>query len=114
MVERRVGIQVEASVDALIESEAIERELYYVTIEALNNTLKHANADQVALTITRENGCLHLSITDNGRGFSPSQQSIGLGIGNMRQRIKNLGGELSINSQIDRGTTIIATIPTSS
>jgi signal transduction histidine kinase len=113
MVERRVGIRVEAGVDTSVESETIERELYYVTIEALNNILKYAEADEVTITITSEDGCLRLLIADNGRGFILSQESAGLGIDNMRQRIKNLGGEFSIDSQIDQGTTIIATIPNS-
>lgn len=113
MVERRVGIRVEAGVDTSVESETIERELYYVTIEALNNILKYAEADEVTVTITSEDGCLRLLIADNGRGFILSQESAGLGIDNMRQRIKNLGGEFSIDSQIDQGTTIIATIPNS-
>jgi signal transduction histidine kinase len=113
MVERRVGIRVEAGVDTPVESEAVERELYYVVIEALNNSLNHAEADEVTVTITNEHGCLHLLIADNGRGFILSQESAGLGIDNMRQRINNLGGEFSIDSQIDQGTTIIATIPNS-
>jgi signal transduction histidine kinase len=113
MVERRVGIRVKAGVDTPIESETIERELYYVAIEALNNSLKHAEANEVTVKITSENGCFRLLIADNGRGFILSQESAGLGIDNMRQRINNLGGEFLMNSQIDQGTIIIATIPNS-
>ena len=111
MVERRLGIRAELNVDGVIEQEGVERELYYVAIEALNNTLKYAAAAEVILTVTQENGCLRLCIADNGRGFDPAQESVGLGINNMRQRIQNLGGELRIDSTIDGGTRVIATIP---
>ena len=112
MVERRVGIRVEVLIDTSLESEKIEREVYYVTIEALNNILKHANADKVYITITREKGCLRLCVADNGRGFDPSQASSGLGINNMRQRIKSLGGDLRIDSVLDEGTKVVSVIPT--
>jgi NarL family two-component system sensor histidine kinase LiaS len=111
MVERRVGIRLEARLDIVIESERIERELYFVAIEALNNALKHSEADQVNLIISRENDCMHLCVEDNGRGFDPSQASPGLGINNMRQRILSLGGDLRIDSVLDQGTKVIAVIP---
>jgi signal transduction histidine kinase len=112
MVERRVGIRTEILIDTSIESEKIEREVYYVTIEALNNILKHANADKVKIIIARENGCLRLCVADNGRGFDPSLASSGLGINNMHHRVKNLGGDLRIDSISGVGTKVIATIPT--
>jgi signal transduction histidine kinase len=111
MVERRVGISAEANIDPYLASLEIERDLYYVAIEALNNTLKHAGADKIKLKITRDNGCIRLSVTDNGRGIDPSLAPTGMGINNMRKRIENLGGELQIDSSIDGGTFVIATVP---
>lgn len=112
MVERRVGIRVESNLgESAIDSKATERELYYVAIEALNNTLKHAGADQVQVTVERDNGCVRLCIADNGCGFDADQVKSGYGIENMRQRIEGLGGDLKINTAIDQGTRVIASIP---
>jgi signal transduction histidine kinase len=112
MVERRVGIHVTSQVDlSSLDSKRIEKELYYVALEALNNTVKHAGADQVDLQVTRENGSVRLCVTDNGRGFDPAQVASGLGLNNMRQRIGSLGGDLRIDSVIDQGTSVTATIP---
>lgn len=111
MVERRVGVEVDATIEETIESKEIEREIYYVAIEALNNTLKHASADHVDLAVKRENGSLYFCATDNGRGFDPSQVSAGLGINNMRRRIEDLGGSLQIDSAINEGTIVVARVP---
>ena len=112
MVERRVGIQVHAEVDeSSLDSKEVERELYYVAIEALNNSLKHAGADQVNLTVRRDNGSILLCVRDNGRGFDPQQVSSGLGMDTMRQRIEGMGGHLQVDSMTMKGTRITATIP---
>ncbi|MFN2140846.1 MAG: GAF domain-containing protein [Candidatus Promineifilaceae bacterium] len=111
MVERRVGISAETTVDTTIGSAELERDLYYVAIEALNNSLKHAHADAVSLKITRENGCIRLCIVDNGRGFDLASFPAGMGINNMRKRVENRGGDLRISSSINGGTSIAATIP---
>ncbi|MEZ4518145.1 MAG: histidine kinase [Chloroflexota bacterium] len=112
MVERRVGIRVNSRIEEpTAASRNVERELYFVAIEALNNTLKHANADTISLSVFRENGCLQLSIVDNGRGFDLSQAPAGMGIENMHHRIHSLGGELEIDSTVEGGTSVIATVP---
>lgn len=112
MVEHRVGISVRSQIDdPLPVSAMIERELYYVAIEALNNTLKHANADTVSLTVEGTDDGINLCIEDNGRGFDLARISGGLGIGNMRQRIESLGGDLRIESVINGGTRVIVTVP---
>lgn len=115
MVERRLGVQVVYSVedDLPPDSTEIERELYFVAIEALNNTLKHARADRVELSVRRENGFLRLCVTDNGCGFDPSHIPAGLGIDNMRRRMEDLSGQLSIDSVPNGGTRVMATVPLS-
>jgi signal transduction histidine kinase len=112
MVERRIGISVDCQVDeSLVSSAELARELYLVATEALNNMLKHADADRVSLVIARDNGSVRLSVLDDGRGFHPAQVSSGMGIKNMRQRIEALGGLLEIHSTPGAGTRIVATVP---
>ena len=72
-----------------------------VAEEALNNIVKHSQANQVNVTLTENNQNLILSIEDNGIGFNPHQVEAGLHIGlhSMQQRVKRLNGYFEIESQ---------------
>lgn len=112
MVERRVGIRVDSRMAELPDvSWEVERQLYYVAIEALNNTLKHSQANRVTLALTREADDVRLCVADNGRGFDPARVKAGMGIANMRGRVAACGGEFEIDAAIGRGTTVVATVP---
>jgi signal transduction histidine kinase len=116
-VERRAGVEVRFSCDDEIEiPEVIEEELYRVAMEALNNSLHHANPTSVKVTLrkkpNREIPCIELSIIDNGVGFDPAdkENQEGFGLTGMRERIEKLGGELEILSAPGEGTQIIACV----
>ncbi len=95
LVERRSGIQADFKVDANIKlSGRVEQELFRLITEALNNTLKHAGASQVCVSLELMNGQIYLVISDNGRGFDPSQVVTGMGLQNMRERATMLEGAL--------------------
>lgn len=111
-VERRVGIEVDFHADeAFRVQEDVERELYFVTTEALNNSLKHARATRLAIRLERVNSHVEIRIADNGRGFAPLRKSGGLGLQNMRERIERLGGKVEIASKEDEGTSIRIVAP---
>jgi signal transduction histidine kinase len=86
--------------------------LYRIVQESLNNVIKHAGADRIEILLHREKGWLHLSISDNGCGFSPgeNQGKEGLGLSNMRRRIALLNGEMRIESCSD-GTILRFAVP---
>ena len=116
-VERRAGVEVHFSCDDEIEiPEIIEEELYRIAMEALNNSLHHANPTSVKVTLRkilkRELPCIELSIIDNGVGFNPADKrnQEGFGLSSMRERIEKLGGELEIRSAPGEGTKIIACV----
>ncbi len=84
--------------------------------EALFNTRKHAQAQNVNLTFSVEDGALYIVIADDGQGFDVSELETvpgdegGAGITNMRIRARALGGSLAISSGSTRsGTEIILT-----
>jgi hypothetical protein len=52
-----------------------------------------------------------LSIWDDGQGFDPKTAKDGMGLGNIRQRVRTLGGELTIESEPGQGTAVYASIP---
>jgi len=90
----------------------VKQPLYRVAQEALHNTIKHARASQVNVRLGRTAEAIILEIRDNGRGFDPLGSFPGhLGLLSMQERVKNLGGVLSIESTPGQGTTICARVP---
>jgi signal transduction histidine kinase len=86
----------------------VEQCYYRVTQEALENVAKHANAKKLKVVMELKSGVLELTIFDDGSGFNldemPDDQS--LGIKGMRERAELIGANLSIESQVGKGTII--------
>jgi PAS domain S-box-containing protein len=86
--------------------------LYRIAQEALRNALTHSGAACIDVELSTSDSALLLSITDNGCGFIlETATKTSLGLSGMAERMKNLGGELTIRSSPGQGTTITATIP---
>jgi signal transduction histidine kinase/ligand-binding sensor domain-containing protein len=79
--------------------------------EALNNVFKHAQARRVCLRLAQIENGFEIVIEDDGQGMAENQPlrrvGTGNGMGNMRDRMKQIGGELKIQSQAGKGTRII-------
>jgi signal transduction histidine kinase len=97
--------------DAINLSEAERHSLFLAVKEALNNVLRHAAATEVELGITRLEDRLQVVIADNGRGFDEGVVRRGNGLENLRERLRTLGGECRIQSQIGKGTTVEFNVP---
>ena len=115
-VEGRAGVKTQLLVnnaEAELPHE-YEETLYAVAQEALNNTLKHANATLVTIQLWIDSRKIELVITDDGRGFDPQAPSHrgGMGLDTMRERTVSLGGELQIYSLPQQGTSIQVTLAT--
>jgi signal transduction histidine kinase len=87
--------------------------LYRIAQEALRNAVKHAEADRVDVTLNADLEFLDLEVRDFGRGFDPAagRRRAGLGLGSMEERVRLVGGELSISSSPGQGTSIQARVP---
>jgi signal transduction histidine kinase len=112
-VEDRSSVHARLSVDAtgeLVLSARVEEALYRIAQEALNNTLKHAQASSVTVRLAQsdDRGLTQLTISDNGRGFSLDDATDrgGQGLRSIRERVKDLGGELRVDTSPGHGTTI--------
>jgi len=83
--------------------------VYRIVQEALFNALKHSQADQVIVTARDDDGCLGISIEDDGIGItydSQGQDGTHYGLINMKERATMIGADLNITSVPGRGTTV--------
>jgi PAS domain S-box-containing protein len=85
--------------------------LYRVAQEALNNILKHSGTDRVTVSLRVNGEKGQLQIKDTGVGFNVEEASNGLGLASMRERLRIVGGVLSVRSIPGQGTEIIAEVP---
>ncbi|GAA4398024.1 hypothetical protein GCM10023187_08100 [Nibrella viscosa] len=87
------------------------RNLYLVYKEALHNIVKHAQASQVRIQISRESGQLRILVADNGRGFDRTVQSDGNGLANFRKRAAEGGFSVQVRSLEGAGTAVEMRVP---
>jgi len=122
----REGIEIEyhhvPAIDFPILSPRLEAGVYRIAQEALSNVYKHAQAQHISLTLIIEGDILCLYVQDDGRGFlldDVTQVTTALpginvdhfGLTGMSERVKLLGGTLSISSEPGAGTCVAACIP---
>jgi len=109
MVEGRSGLQTEFNAEEIGQlPPEIEEGFYRIAQEVLNNTLKHAQAHKVSVHLCREEQKVILEIADDGIGFDPTtiRRKGGLGLEGMEERVALMGGQLTVHSKPDEGTTV--------
>jgi signal transduction histidine kinase len=81
--------------------------------EALQNVVKHSVSRHAHVSLNGEINTINLTVKDSGAGFNPHEamRGAGLGLTSMKERLKVVGGQLSIHSQQGCGTTIHAVAP---
>jgi two-component system sensor histidine kinase UhpB len=80
--------------------------IYRVAQEALSNAARHSDAKRVEVALRRSERGADLSVSDDGRGFAFERSESGLGISGMRERALLVGGDLTIESRPEEGTTV--------
>jgi signal transduction histidine kinase len=91
-------------------SSGIKMNLYRIIQEASHNSNKYARASDVIINLTLDGNNICLSITDNGKGFDTNSNYEGIGLNNIKHRVKSLKGEVVIQSNTIN-TSIKITIP---
>ncbi len=107
--DQRLNMTVETPTSLPPLQAAVEVAAYRIAAEALTNVVRHAEATNCALHLECRD-MLVLEIRDDGRGF-PRDKPRGVGLTSMRERAAELGGDLRIESALDRGTVIHAELP---
>ena len=92
--------------------------LFRAIKELLSNVAKHARAAQVLVAIHWQSGAVRVAVDDDGTGFDPDvalapQHRRGLGLADMRERVRLLGGRLLIEASPGRGSQIVVELPVS-
>ncbi len=98
-------------------SERLEQQteilLYRCVQEAVNNVIKHAEADKLSIQLVKDQEGISVSIEDNGKGFDAGSKTRneGIGLKNMRSRVALLKGSLEVDSVVGKGTLLMIFIP---
>lgn len=88
-------------------SSSLKLNIVRIIQEAITNTIKHASATRIDITIEQKNDHMKIKIIDNGKGFDISNSHPnGYGMRNIRKRCEDIGAQLDITSQINNGTKI--------
>jgi len=93
---------------------SLELTLFRIIQELITNVIKHAEATEVTIHLTNHDDTINIMVEDNGKGFNPNQvtkTNKGMGISSIDKRVEHLDGKLTIESEKDKGTTVIIDIP---
>jgi len=94
-----------------VPDDTVALHIYRVAQEAVKNAVKHSGAKHILIALDRNKDHICVSIQDDGKGFSVSRRSKGLGLHIMRYRANALGGELKIERRKTGGMDITCVIP---
>ena len=87
--------------------------IYRIAQEALNNATRHSGAKRARVELDWDGQTITVSISDDGQGFD-SERVRGLGLLGMEERVRRLGGKVTIHSRPREGTNIRVELPVSS
>jgi PAS domain S-box-containing protein len=92
-------------------SPGIKITLFRIVQEQLKNILKHSKAENTSILLHSGNGQLELTIEDDGAGFDPKQTYPGIGLNNIRERVKFYNGDVEIRAGLGTGCKLLVRIP---
>ncbi len=92
---------------------ALEISIFRMIQELITNTIKHANASEINISLTNHDELLNIIVEDNGNGFDASSlfDNDGMGLATIEKRIEHLEGTFEVDSTPGKGTNILINIP---
>jgi signal transduction histidine kinase len=109
--EAGLPVELEIEGDQRTLPPGVDLSAYRIVQEALTNTLKHAGADRVRVSVRYNASAVELEIDDNGRGSSEHVNGSGHGLIGMRERVAIYGGQLEVGPREGRGYKVSARLP---
>jgi two-component system sensor histidine kinase NreB len=109
----RANVSFEARTPVLLQDNARATHLFRIAQEGLSNAVKHGGANNVRIEIEEKGSEVILSVSDDGRGFNPTQSSSGMGLRIMEYRAGMIGGKVRLETASGQGTKVICTAPIS-
>jgi signal transduction histidine kinase len=111
----RTGADVQVDLAALPDNERLlpgtQEAIFRLVQEAFANITRHARSRTVWLELRTAGQALRITVRDDGQGFDPGHARSGMGLANLRERVRALRGRVEISSQPGQGTTVLITIP---
>ncbi|MEA2466558.1 MAG: two-component system, NarL family, sensor kinase, partial [Thermoleophilaceae bacterium] len=113
---RRYQMEIGMTLERLDLSNEACGSLFGIAQEAVSNAGRHAEAEQVSITLRRVDGEVELRVSDDGSGFDAGETPLGpdepghIGLATMRERAELVGGRLEIRTG-PKGSTVIARVP---
>ena len=103
------GIDIEYSLEELHLSEINQLHLFRILQELINNSIKHGKANELTVYLEKGKNSFTLRYQDNGMGFNPEEtiKSPGIGLQNIKSRVRILKGKISIDSHKNQGSTFV-------
>jgi signal transduction histidine kinase len=110
---RRYGLPVQLDVTGELERLPDQHRtcVYRVIQEALTNCIRHASATRVSIRVSGGPDSLEVTVADNGIGLEPERRRLGLGLRGIGERVRDLGGTMTIHGSGGRGTTLAIRLP---
>ncbi len=106
-----INLQLHVSEELHYRDDDMGLTIYRIIQELLQNIVKHSGASIATVEIGYQKGLLDITVEDNGKGFPEDKAAEGIGLSNIRDRIKALSGSIEIDSRPDEGSTIYVFIP---
>ncbi len=107
--EINYSVNIAPTLDASLTEVTTRKNLLFFLKEAINNAAKYSKANNINIEVIQLENRVIATIADDGMGFEPNSK--GNGLRTMEQRINELGGDLKIESIINKGTSITASVP---
>jgi two-component system NarL family sensor kinase len=90
----------------------VERNIYHIALELINNTIKHAQAEHITLQISQLDGEINVFYEDDGVGFDVQNVvDSGMGMRSIYARVNTISGAVYFNSKPGKGINVVMTIP---
>jgi signal transduction histidine kinase len=115
MADKPVAVQIKISGAVRRLPAKVEDNLLRIGQESITNALKYARAERIQIELIYQARLVRLRVEDNGQGFDPAAlaetDGVRFGLLGMRERAKQLGARLSIQSHPGRGTEVVVEVP---